>query len=144
MAVDALLGTGCTRPIEGTMKGVLLELAAAKANRSELRILAIDLPSGLNADSGAVDSVCPAADITVTLGYPKVGLYVFPGAEHTGAVEIADIGLPVGIDSEIDLELMTASRAKAALPVRPLSAHKGIFGRTLVVAGSRDLSLIHI
>ena len=138
MAVDAVLGTGQSRPIEGTIREALLELAAAKARRPELRVLALDLPSGLNADTGDVEPTSPAADITVTLGRPKVGLYVFPGAEHAGQVEVVGIGLPTGLDSGVGLELMTNSRAASLLPARPFSAHKGTFGRTLVVAGSRD------
>ena len=138
MAVDALLGTGRSRPIEGRLREVLLELARAKSQRPELSILALDLPSGLDADTGAVDPVCPAADITVTLGYPKVGLYTFPGAERAGRVEVVDIGVPAGLDGDIHLELMTRAWAGAALPPRPLSAHKGTFGRTLMVAGSRQ------
>ena len=138
MAVDAALGTGRSRPVEGRIRDVLLELAAARAERPELRILALDMPTGLNADTGAVDPACPSADITVTLGCPKIGLYMFPGAEYAGTVEVVDIGAPAGLDDDIRLELMTRDWAGAALPPRPLSAHKGTFGRTLVVAGSRN------
>jgi NAD(P)H-hydrate epimerase len=136
MAVDAVLGTGRSRPIDGILRNVLLELATAKDSRPELCILALDLPTGLDADTGAVDPVCPTADITVALGYPKVGLYMFPGAEHTGRVEVVDIGVPPGLDGDVRLELMTPAFARATLPARPLSAHKGTFGRALVVAGS--------
>jgi NAD(P)H-hydrate epimerase len=98
--------------------------------------MALDLPSGLDADSGAVDPSCPTADITVTLGYPKTGLYAFPGAERVGLLETVDIGVPPGLDDDVRLELMTDDWARAALPARPLSSHKGTFGSTLVVAGS--------
>ena len=136
LVIDAVLGTGRARPIEGTLKDVLVELGGAKDRRRELSILALDMPSGLDADTGAVDPVCPTADVTVTLGYPKVGLYMFPGAQHTGHVEISDIGVPPGLDDDIHLELMTRQWARAALPTRPISAHKGTFGSTMVVAGS--------
>ena len=136
LAIDAVLGTGRARPIEGVLKDVLVELSGAKTRRSELRVLALDLPTGLDADTGAVDPVCPTADITVSLGYPKAGLFMFPGAQRTGDVEFVDIGLPPGLDDDISLELMTPQWAADLLPQRPISAHKGTFGRTLVVAGS--------
>ena len=138
LVVDSVLGTGRARPIEGALKAILLELSDARARRPEPRVLAMDLPTGLDADTGAVDPVCPTTDITLTLGYPKVGLFVFPGAEKTGSLEILDIGIPGGLDNDVALELMTSAWASAILPVRPSAAHKGSFGRTLVVAGSRN------
>ena len=138
LVVDAVLGTGRARPIGGTLKSILLELAKAKDTYRRLRILALDIPTGLDADTGALDPVCPAADVTVALGYPKVGLYTFPGADRVAALEVVDIGIPDGLDGDIPLELMTPSWACRALPCRPLAAHKGSFGRTLVVAGSRS------
>ena len=138
MVVDAVLGTGRARPIGGTLKSILLELAKAKDTYRRLRIVALDIPTGLDADTGASDPACPGADITVALGHPKVGLYTFPGADRVGALETVDIGIPSGLDEDIPLELMTPSWTAKALPCRPLAAHKGSFGRTLVVAGSRS------
>ena len=138
MVVDAVLGTGRSRPIDGLLEETLRDVAAARARRPGLRIMALDLPTGLDADTGAVDPACLPADVTVTLGRPKTGLYRFPGAEYTGKVEIGDIGIPAGLDGDIPLELITREWAAARLPRRPLSAHKGAFGRTMVVAGSRN------
>ena len=138
MVVDAVLGTGRVRPIEGTMKEIFLALGEAKTKRASLRILAMDLPSGLNADTGASDSVCPVSDVTVTLGYPKAGHYAFPGADKVGVLEIEDIGIPSGLDDDVALELMTPKWAGATLPQRPSAAHKGTFGKTMVVCGSRN------
>ncbi len=138
VVVDALLGTGRSRPIEGVLKNVLGEVAAERGRRPDLRVFALDLPTGLDSDTGAVDPVCPRADFTLTLGYPKVGLYLFPGAEITGTVEVTDIGIPAGLDEDIGLELIIAPWAHSALPTRPLSAHKGTFGKAMVVAGSRE------
>ena len=138
LVVDAVLGTGRVRPIEGTLEAIFNELAAARANRSDLRLLALDLPTGLDADTGAVDPACPAADITVALGHPKVGLFLYPGAANVGALEIVGIGIPAGLDDDVRLDLMTPAWAGSALPQRPSAAHKGSFGRTLVVAGSRN------
>ena len=138
IVVDAVLGTGRSRPIAGSLGALLRDVENEKSRRPALRLLAVDLPSGVDADTGAVDPACAGADVTVTLGRPKAGLYRFPGPEVAGRVEIAEIGLPPGLDSDIPVELMTPGWAASALPTRPLSGHKGTFGRALVVAGSRS------
>ena len=138
LVVDAVLGTGRARPIAGPLKAILGALAEAKSSPWSPRILALDLPTGLDADTGAVDPICPAADITVALGYPKVGLFSQAGAEKVGTLDVVDIGIPTGLDVDIGLALMTSAWARATLPARPSAAHKGTFGRTMVVAGSRD------
>ena len=138
LVVDSVLGTGRSRPLRGTLQQVFKRLAEEASERPELQVVALDLPSGLDADTGAVDEVSPRADVTVTLGYPKVGLFQLPGSEYAGRIEIADIRVPPGLDNDVALELTTPEWARTALPRRELTAHKGTFGRTLVVAGSRN------
>jgi hydroxyethylthiazole kinase-like uncharacterized protein yjeF len=133
--IDALLGTGKMRPLEGVFRQVLQKVNAARENR-KLTIVAVDLPSGMDADTGATDPACPQADITVTLALPKPGHFKFPGAEKVGKLKIADIGIPESLADSITTELLTGDWARAALPARPLDANKGTFGRALVVAGS--------
>jgi hydroxyethylthiazole kinase-like uncharacterized protein yjeF len=135
IVIDALLGTGRMRPLAGVFKQVL-EKANQARRECGLKIVAIDLPSGMDADTGAVDSACPYADITVTLGFPKLGLFSFPGAERVGQLKIADIGIPEELAEAVITELITDSWAKTVLPERPLNANKGSFGRVLVTAGS--------
>ncbi|MBI4340124.1 MAG: NAD(P)H-hydrate dehydratase [Chloroflexi bacterium] len=137
LVVDAVLGTGRARPLEGPMAATLRQVAQARSERG-LPVLAVDLPTGLDADTGAVDPACLPADITVALGYPKVGHFTFPGPKVVGRLEIADIGFPPGLDRDIPLELITPELVLSLLPGRPLDAHKGTFGRLLVVAGSRS------
>ncbi len=98
--------------------------------------MALDLPSGLNADTGAVDDACVAADLTVTLGYPKHGLFLFPGAGMLGQLVVADIGIPPELAEHITTEVITKEKVRAILPKRPLDANKGTFGRVLVCGGS--------
>lgn len=136
VVVDALLGTGRLRPIEGVLKGMLDEVRIAKERCPHLGILALDLPTGLDADSGAADPSCIAADLTVTLGYPKLGLFAFPGAARVGKLAVADIGIPPHLGEGIAVEMLTPHWARAVLPRRPLNAHKGTFGRVLAVVGS--------
>lgn len=134
-AVDALLGIGRMRPLEGFFKQVLERVNEAKRSRN-ISIIAIDLPSGLDADTGAADPACPVADITVTFAFPKLGLYSFPGAERAGTVKVADIGIPESPPDSVKTELMTDELARDILPERPLNANKGTFGRVMVTAGS--------
>ncbi len=134
--LDALFGTGKTRPLEGIFKQTLESVERARGLHSPPTFIALDLPSGLNADTGAVDPACVAADVTITLAYPKLGLFIFPGAEKVGKIIVADIGIPAELGQDISTELITAEWARSVLPRRPLSANKGTFGKILVVAGS--------
>jgi len=136
LVIDALLGTGRARPIEGALAEVLERLQTARGRTLPPRLLAVDVPTGLDADTGAADPRCVAVDGTVALGYSKVGLHVLPGAQLAGRVEVVEIGIAKSVESEGWTELMTARWARSALPERPLGAHKGTFGRALVVAGS--------
>jgi hydroxyethylthiazole kinase-like uncharacterized protein yjeF len=131
--VDAVLGIGRGRPLQGAFAAALDALSQRKG-----LLLAVDLPSGLDADSGAVDPHCTAADVTLTLGYSKLGLHLLPGAAHAGEVEVMDIGLDPALGAEIETEVMTLDWARAALPERPLVSNKGTFGRVMVVAGSES------
>ena len=152
--VDALLGTGASRPVEGALK-VLLETVKstlqerAAAHRTTLvsptwpvspshspLIVAVDLPTGLNTDTGALDPAALPADLTVTFACPKRGHFLFPGAEAVGELLIADIGVRQELTAAGDLELITAEKVRELLPPRPLQAHKGTFGKAMIVAGS--------
>jgi hydroxyethylthiazole kinase-like uncharacterized protein yjeF len=135
--IDALLGTGRMRPLEGVFRQVLEKVNIAHNNHS-LKIIAVDLPSGMDADTGTVDPACPYADITVTLAFPKLGLFRFPGAGRVGRLKIADIGIAESLAESVTTELITATQARAMLPERPLNANKGTFGRVLVTAGSTN------
>lgn len=134
--VDALFGTGKSRPLGNIFVQALELVSKAKERQPALHIIALDLPSGLNADSGAVDPACLYADDTITLGFPKLGLFNLPGSERAGRITIADIGIPSYLAEDIPAELITADWARSVLPKRPLGANKGTFGKVLVVAGS--------
>lgn len=136
VVLDALLGTGRLRPLEGVIKEVLVRVGGEKARRPRFLLVALDLPSGMDATTGQCDPSCLSADVTITLGYPKVGLFSFPGAERVGRLVTKDIGIPQELAQGIATELMTPRWARCALPPRPLSANKGTFGRAMVVAGS--------
>ncbi|MFC1917528.1 NAD(P)H-hydrate dehydratase [Chloroflexota bacterium] len=136
--IDALLGTGKLRSVQGIFQEVLNRVSARKEQQPELRVMAVDLPSGLDADNGQIDPACLYADNTITLAFPKLGLVCFPGAARVGKLTVVDIGIPSSLAADINTELITREWAKTALPTRPLDANKGTFGRVLVVAGSRN------
>ena len=122
VVVDAVLGTGRARPLQGGVKEALLRLQACRSGLNRPQIVALDLPTGLNADSGEVDPACPQADVTVALGRPKAGLLAFPGAAMAGRLEVADIGIPPDLEEEEDiaLELLTAPWVGTAPAVQAL------------------------
>ncbi|MBI4181225.1 MAG: NAD(P)H-hydrate dehydratase [Chloroflexi bacterium] len=134
--IDAILGTGKSRPLADTFRLVLERVSKAREKQPGLPIIALDLPSGLDADSGAVDPACLYADNTITLGFPKPGLFNSPGMERVGRITVADIGIPSSLAEQVTTELITADWARSVVPKRPLGANKGTFGRVLVVAGS--------
>jgi ADP-dependent NAD(P)H-hydrate dehydratase / NAD(P)H-hydrate epimerase len=138
VVIDAFFGTGSSRPLDGAFRQALLKVREARAGGRRLKVAALDLPSGLNADTGAVDEACVAADLTVTLGCPKHGLFLFPGAGMLGEVVVADIGIPAELADRVTTEVITGDRVRPILPKRPPDANKGTFGRVLVCGGSAN------
>ena len=137
LSIDAVFGTGRVRPLDGMVREVLLRLDASRNTSAQMRVIAVDLPSGLDANTGLVDPACPKADVTVALGLPKVGHLRFPGADRIGLLEVVDIGIPDHLTEEVRLELMAGDVVRNCLPIRKLDANKGTFGHALVIGGSR-------
>ena len=135
--VDAIFGTG----LRGEVRRPIATIINA-INNLPIPILSVDLPSGLDADTGNPLGVCVRADRTITIGLPKRGLLVHPGAELAGKLEVADIGFPEQvIDAQnIKVHWTTAAQAAQWVPHRPSASHKGTYGRVLVVAGSTGMT----
>jgi NAD(P)H-hydrate epimerase len=133
LIVDALLGTGLTAPVQG-----LYARAIDGVNAAGLPVLAVDIPSGIEATTGAVLGRAVRAECTVTFGAAKVGLAIHPGAAHAGKVTVADIGIPPQLLAETGEahRLVDSDEVRHLLNPRPLSGHKGTFGHLLVIAGS--------
>ncbi|MEW6567554.1 MAG: NAD(P)H-hydrate dehydratase [Chloroflexota bacterium] len=139
IVLDALLGTGFNLPLRGSIQDVLAAAGKALAERSASPlVVAVDCPSGLDCDSGQIAPETLRAQLTVTLAAAKIGLLRFPGATAVGDLVVADIGIP---DTQpqlaaVSLELPQAQTLRCWLPPRPKDAHKGTFGRAILVAGS--------
>ncbi|MSP22347.1 MAG: NAD(P)H-hydrate dehydratase [Dehalococcoidia bacterium] len=136
--IDALLGTGASRPIEGDLAAVLARLAEVHTAPLGPRLIALDLPTGVDPDTGHADPATVAADQTVAFGYRNVGLLQMPGARLAGSVITVDIGIPKEAGGgALPYEEIDFRGVQALLPARPEDGHKGTFGRAVVAAGSR-------
>jgi hydroxyethylthiazole kinase-like uncharacterized protein yjeF len=134
--LDALLGTGVTRPLPESMRSLLGRVRQEREKRDTLRVVAVDLPSGMNADTGEVDPGTIPADITITLACPKQGFFFFPGREFIGTLCVGDIGLPAELEEHLRSEMLTGTLVKKILPKRPLDSNKGTFGKVMLLCGS--------
>ncbi len=134
IVVDALFGTGLDRPLEGVFATVVEWI-----NANAAFIISVDLPSGLHSDDGRLLGTAVKADHTVTLAYPKWGLFVGHGPEQCGTLEVVDIGIPaIALQqlSDPTVELTEPQSVAAAMPPRSLQSHKGDHGHVLLLAGS--------
>lgn len=133
--VDALFGTGLTRPLQGPAAASVRRIARGRS--AELRVVSLDLPSGIGAGDGRVLGVAVPADRTVCFGPVKLGLALEPGRSHAGRIAVARIGIPEPAQGAAGCaELWTRASAGGRLPARPAEGHKGSFGHVLLVAGS--------
>lgn len=133
LVVDALLGTGLSSEVAGAYRDAINLM-----NSSGRPVVAVDIPSGIHADSGAVLGTAVCATMTVTFGLPKLGLYNGAGIDHAGDIMIADIGIPPSFVDAVESHdfLITEDAVRTALPSRRPAAHKGTFGHAAIIAGS--------
>ena len=133
LLVDAILGTGLSSTVRGFFKTVIDYL-----NQSPTPVFAVDVPSGLDADTGQPCGTCVRAQATATFALPKIGHFIYPGAEYTGRLEIIDIGIPDAVVQTVrpKQHLLTAQWIRSRWQPRSADTHKGRTGHLLVVAGS--------
>ena len=131
--VDAILGTGLQSDITGFYKEVIDFL-----NRTGRPIFAVDIPSGLNSDTGQVCGICSKATMTVTFGLPKIGHIIYPGLKYVGNLSVVDIGIPHVVIDQVapKHKLLLAEDIAFSMKCRPPEMHKGSAGHLLVVGGS--------
>ena len=137
LAVDAMLGTGA----EGSLTRKIAKAALA-LQECKCAVVAVDLPTGVDADTGAAGEPCVRATLTATLALMKVGLFLYPGVERAGRIVLVDIGIPASCVEEegIATELVENTLAAELLPGRPFNAHKGFCGKVAVIGGSVGLT----
>ncbi len=135
--VDAVLGTGRSRPISGPLADVMQRVSSnARMSRKKRPLfIAVDVPTGVDAASGNADPLTPTADITLALGFPKTGHFEFPAANFIGTLKTLDIGIPPQLSEYISLELITPRWVRGHLPPRPKDGHKGTYGHALIIGG---------
>jgi len=131
--VDAMLGVGLSSPLKGNYA-----VAAELMNLAGRPVVAVDIPTGINADTGEVMGSAVRADLTVTMVLPKRGLVLYPGAAFAGQVRVADIGIPQEVIEKEDIRigLLEHGLAWGLTGERDRDSHKGDFGHLMVIAGS--------
>ena len=135
--VDALFGIGLSRPLEGIFKELIIW-----CNRQDALRIAVDMPSGISADTGALLGEAFQADLTVTFGFAKVGQMLYPGAEYCGKVIIGDIGIDEKsiLGEKPKVLSMEDKDIKPMFPARKKDSNKGSYGKVLVIAGSDKMA----
>ncbi len=132
LIVDGIFGTGLKRDVEGDLANLIRTL-----NASGKRIVGVDIPSGVDSDTGAVRGVALHCHLTVTVGHYKYGHFQPPGAGMAGEIYLGDIGLSDVTSKRVASgELLTDRTVAALLPERPEDSNKGTFGKAMIVAGS--------
>lgn len=132
--VDAIFGTGLKSEVSGHFKEIIEGINALRK-----KVISADIPSGINPDTGQAMGAAIKADITITFGLPKVGLYLFPGKEYAGKIEVIDIGFPEPLISgeELCTGIIEGADIAPVFPGREKDTHKGSYGHLLAVAGSK-------
>ncbi len=131
--VDAIFGTGLKGEVRGIMSTVI-----GWINEQKKPVWSIDIPSGLDADTGRPLGIAIKADETLTFGLPKIGQVTLPGPEFTGRLRVMDIGIPARAVEENNIKrvLLDHALCKSWLMPRPHDSHKGTYGHVLIIAGS--------
>ncbi len=135
--IDGVFGVGLNRPVEGNYAEFLRFLNTVQAGT----VVAVDLPSGISADTGAVLGPAVRADVTVTFGYEKFGTAVYPGKAYRGRLVVADAGFPQAAACHAGVSAFTYGEEDLCrLPARPPHSNKGTFGKVLVVGGRKHMA----
>ncbi len=136
IVIDAIFGVGLTRPISGDY-AMLIQ----KMNEHDGTVFSVDIPSGISADDGKVMNIAVKADFTITFGYQKLGLILYPGVDYAGEITIADIGFADECTGRIKQGFVYYDPEDLSLlPIRKNYSNKGTFGKVLIIAGSMGMS----
>lgn len=137
LIIDGIFGTGFKGP-----PGLIASEAIGKVNSAGRYVIAIDIPSGIDGETGKVPGICIKADVTVTFQLPKIGLVVHPGCDFVGKLVVADIGIP---DKSIDMQkinsqVIDGKDVSGIIPLRSSDSNKGDYGKVFIVTGSAGMT----
>ena len=137
LIVDAIVGTGFSGDVREPYRSVIKWI-----NKADIKVVSVDIPSGVNADNGEVKNVAVKAHLTTTMGLKKIGLITCGGASYAGKIEVVDISIPRMIvpNKVVKTYLVGSTDVKNILPDRPLGAHKHSVGKIFVIAGSQGMT----
>lgn len=137
LIVDAIFGTG----FRGAALG-LAEQAIEMINKSGVKVMAVDIPSGLEANTGKTHGACIKADYTISFAYPKLGLVMHSASEYVGQLTVVDISIPKWIPKELGIkrQLITRELIMPMMPKRVEHSHKGTYGHGLVIGGAEGMT----
>jgi NAD(P)H-hydrate epimerase len=134
--IDAIFGVGLTRLVTGDYETIIQLI-----NDNVHHVFSIDIPSGISADNGKVLNIAVQADETITFGHKKIGLQLYPGADYAGKITVADIGFPEIATNQANINTFTYDTEDLKLlPQRKNYSNKGVYGKVLVIAGSKGVS----
>lgn len=131
LIVDSIFGTGLEREIKGPYGKIIESINSLEAPK-----VAVDLPSGIDANKGTPLGAAVTADVTVTFVFPKLGISTYPGLEYCGKIYVAGISTPKAVEDKVSCELITFEKCRSIIKERPADTHKGSYGHTLIIAGS--------
>lgn len=133
--VDSIFGIGLSRPITGEYEEIIRTI-----NTANKTVFAVDIPSGIDGDSGKIMNIAIKADYTITFGYEKIGLVLYPGCEYAGKVIVADIGFAKDWIDHVNPRIFRYDKEDLViLPKRKNDSNKGNYGKILVIAGSKNM-----
>lgn len=137
IVIDALLGIG----FKGNIEGIYAQIIDI-INEADGLILAVDIPSGVDANTGYVDTTCVEADYTETFALPKLGLLLYPGADCVGKLHVSGISIPDFLLDNCESKIFVTEENYifSLMPWRPEDSHKGSYGKVLTIAGSRQMT----
>ncbi|SNX54512.1 NAD(P)H-hydrate dehydratase [Thermoanaerobacterium sp. RBIITD] len=133
--IDAIYGTGLSGEICGTTKEIIDII-----NKSGKYIISADIPSGINGDTGHIEGCAVKANKTITMGFIKKGLTIYPGVEYSGDIVIADIGIPKNIIEQYKNTYNIITHEDVKITKRNRNTHKGDYGKLLIIAGSKNMT----
>ena len=134
--IDGVFGIGLSRDVSGAYEDVI-----RKINEAEAKVVSVDIPSGVSADNGKVLGIAVKADYTVTFGYLKTGLILYPRSDCAGEVFVAECGFaPLAVEKVDDGKFIYEKEDLKKLPPRKKDSNKGTYGKILVIAGSDNMS----